>query len=61
MDEIFDRMNTAIKAKNLDPMDLKLLPNSDKMPRSASISPSKGAPALYDVRKASLITLFCLR
>ena len=33
MDEIFTRMNIAIKAKNLDPMDLKLLPNADKMPR----------------------------
>merc|ERR1712029_336 len=45
MDEIFERMNTAIKAKNLDPMDLKLLPNQDKMPRST-------LPAtLYDVRK----------
>jgi len=42
MDEIFARMNAAIKAKNLDPMDLKLLPNMDKTPRSA---------ALHDVRK----------
>ena len=33
MDEIFTRMNIAIKAKHLDPMDLKLLPNADKMPR----------------------------
>ena len=29
MDGIFTRMNAAIKAKNLDPMDLKLLPNPD--------------------------------
>ena len=34
MDEIFTRMNIAIKAKHLDPMDLKLLPNADKMPRT---------------------------
>ena len=34
MDEIFTRMNIAIKAKNLDPMDLKLLPSSDKVPRA---------------------------
>ena len=34
MDEIFARMNIAIKAKHLDPMDLKLLPNADKMPRT---------------------------
>ena len=38
MDEIFTRMNIAIKAKQLDPMDLKLLPtNSDKVPRSGAI------------------------
>jgi len=43
MDEIFYRMNTAIKAKNLDPMDLKLLPNSAKVPRSQH--------SVYDVRK----------
>merc|ERR1719189_3046265 len=48
MDEIFARMNAAIKAKNLDPMDLKLLPTSDKMPRSQQ---STGAATLYDVRK----------
>lgn len=39
MDEIFLRMNAAIKAKDLDPMDLKLLPNtkssSSKVPRLA--------------------------
>lgn len=51
MDEIFARMNAAIKAKNLDPMDLKLLPNMDKMPRSAALPPSPGATTLYDVRK----------
>ena len=34
MDEIFTRMNIAIKAKHLDPMDLKLLPSSDKVPRA---------------------------
>ena len=45
MDDIFARMNTAIKAKNLDPMDLKLLPNPDKTPRSTS--PAR----LHDVRK----------
>jgi len=45
MDEIYTRMNAAIKAKNLDPMDLKLLPNSDKVPRSQS------QPTVYDVRK----------
>ena len=50
MDEIFARMNAAIKAKNLDPMDLKLLPTSDKMPRSQQ---STGAATLYDVRKVS--------
>lgn len=47
MDEIFSRMNAAIKAKNLDPMDLKLLPTTKsadkKMPRSQ--------PQLYDVKK----------
>jgi len=32
MDEIFYRMNLAIKAKNLDPMDLKLLPQTDEVP-----------------------------
>ena len=37
MDEIFMRMNIAIKAKQLDPMDLKLLPTSDKVPRSGAI------------------------
>jgi hypothetical protein len=42
MDEIFLRMNLAIKAKNLDPMDLKLLPN--KMPRLQKAT-------LYDVSK----------
>ena len=47
MDEIYTRMNAAIKAKNLDPMDLKLLPNSDKVPRSQS------QPTVYDVRKVS--------
>ena len=45
MDDIFARMNAAIKAKNLDPMDLKLLPNPDKTPRSTS--PAR----LHDVRK----------
>jgi len=33
MDEIFRRMNIAIKLKGLDPMDLKLLPNSAKLRR----------------------------
>lgn len=49
MDDIFARMNAAIKAKNLDPMDLKLLPNPDKTPRSTS--PAR----LHDVRKVRYI------
>ena len=39
MDEIFFMMNAAIEAKGLDPMDLKLLPNTDKMPRLAPAPP----------------------
>ena len=50
MDDIFARMNAAIKAKNLDPMDLKLLPNPDKTPRSTS--PAR----LHDVRKVRHIS-----
>lgn len=51
MDEIFSRMNSAIKAKNLDPMDLKLLPNSDKiMPRQTT--------TFYDVSDVSRAVYF---
>lgn len=47
MDEIFYRMNAAIKAKNLDPMDLKLLPtDNSKMPRSQQ-------PEFYEVSKVN--------
>ena len=40
MDEIFRRMNAAIKVKKLDPMDLKLLPSS-KVPRGRQRTKNK--------------------
>lgn len=41
MDEIFRRMNAAIKVKKLDPMDLKLLPSS-KVNRRRNTNKKKG-------------------
>ena len=53
MDEIFTRMNIAIKAKNLDPMDLKLLPNADKMPRLQQTT-------FYGVTNVSILSIYTL-
>ena len=61
MDGIFTRMNAAIKAKKLDPMDLRLLPaemkqDSDyKVPRSDPTFQDSTTAAVKEVRSGPVL------